>query len=58
MDGQITEIKFAGKTIPLKSEKLRAVFLKIRQQQETIEKLSSDVLARKEQVGKFAKVTN
>jgi tetratricopeptide (TPR) repeat protein len=30
MDGQITEIKYAGKTIPLKSEKLRLAFAKIK----------------------------
>ena len=39
MDGQITEIKFSGKTIPLKSEKLRQAFMRIKEQQDSIEKL-------------------
>jgi len=40
MDGQITEIKYAGKTIPLKSEKLRLAFMRIKEQQEVIAKLN------------------
>lgn len=30
IDGQITEIKFSGKTVPLKSEKLRLAFMRIK----------------------------
>lgn len=52
MDGQITEIKYSGKTIPLRSEKLRLVFARIRDQHEAIDKLKRASAGHKELVCK------